>query len=347
MFFRFLFTFGLLALLFVGGLAILAFLLTRLFDGGGETAVLVWIGGCSLSLALPIVAIILAGRTFRGIASPLGDMTAAADELAKGDLSVRVPEGGTGEFNRLARTFNNMAAELELADQTRRNLTADVAHELRNPLHILQGNLEGLIEGVYEPDPEQYNAMLDEVRALSRLVEDLLTLSRAETGDLALVLETVQITDLLADVETSFSGLAASAGVTLQRSGGTGLAIHADAGRLDQVLSNLVINALRYTQPGGAITLAAEPTPDGLRLRVSDTGAGIPPEDLPFIFDRFWRGDPSRSHTKGAGAGLGLAIARQLVQAHEGLIHVESEPGQGTTFTIDLPDSGIENKPTE
>jgi signal transduction histidine kinase len=312
-------------------------------------------------LALPLLAVGLAVRAFRGIARPLADVMAATDAVAEGDLSVRVPVHGRGEFDRLAESFNRMIEELERADQQRRNLTADVAHELRTPLHIIQGNLEGILDDVYEPTEEHIGATLDETRLLARLVDDLRTLSLAESGQLPLVWEPVDVIELLADVGTSFSGQAEAAGIDLrvEASGDPStMTVIADVGRLDQVLGNLIANALRHTPPGGTITLRAEPVlspstllgidsaegpvHDGVRIIVRDTGEGIPAGDLPYIFDRFWRGDRSRSHASGAGSGLGLAIARQLVWAHGGRIGVESEPGQGTAFTIELPASGEE-----
>jgi signal transduction histidine kinase len=303
---------------------------------------LVWMGGCGLSLALPLLAGALALRIYRGVATPLSDVMSAADAVAEGDLSARVPTStrGPGDFRRLARSFNRMVEELERADQQRRNLTADVAHELRTPLHIIQGNLEGILDQVYEPTPEHIDATLDETRALARLVEDLRTLSLAEAGQLPLVRELVDIPELLTDVQTSFSGQAEAAGLGLRvetAQDAPAATVLADVGRLDQVLSNLVANALRYTPAGGTITLRAEGNRETVHITVSDTGEGIPAEDLPFIFDRFWRGDRSRSRLAGAGSGLGLAIARQLVQAHGGRIHAESELGQGTTITIELP----------
>jgi len=316
-----------------------AFLLSRLFEGGGRMAALVWIGGCGLSLALPLLAGIIAMRAFRDIATPLADVMTAADAVAAGDLSVRVemPARGPGEFGRLAESFNRMAEELEQADQRRRNLTADVAHELRTPLHIIQGNLEGILDDVYEPTSEHITATLDETHLLARLVEDLRTLSLAEAGQLPLEWEAVDVAELLTDLSTSFGGQTEAAGLDLRvEIEGELPTITGDVGRLNQVLGNLMGNALRHTPPGGIITLRAERSDGDVRIIVQDTGEGIPAEDLPYVFDRFWRGDRARSHAGGAGSGLGLAIARQLVQAHGGAIRVESEPGQGTTFIIEL-----------
>jgi signal transduction histidine kinase len=296
---------------------------------------MMWLAGCALSAAFPLLAVLIAMRSFTRVANPLARVMAAADAVAEGDFSIRVPVYGPGEFSRLARSFNRMVAELERSDQLRRSLTADVAHELRTPLHIIQGNLEGLLDGLYQPMPEQLNLLLEETRQLARLVEDLRTLSLAEAGQLPLEREAVDVGELLADVVTSFSGQAEAAGVDLHvegRAGSAPLIVQGDAGRLDQVLSNLVANALRHTSPGGRITLRAKASQDGVRIQVTDNGSGISPEDLTNIFDRFWRGDRSRD-----GSGLGLAIARQLVQAHGGKIAVESQVGQGTTFTIDLP----------
>jgi two-component system OmpR family sensor kinase/two-component system sensor histidine kinase BaeS len=230
-----------------------------------------------------------------------------------------------------------MVDELASADQQRRNMTADVAHELRTPIHILRGNLEGLLDGVYEATPTQIESMLDEIRLLSRLVDDLQTISLAEAGQLPLHFEEVNIAELLADVQTGFSGQAEELGVNLTVTvEDVDLTVNADAGRLDQVLGNLVGNALRYAPAESCLRLEAESSPMGVRLRICDEGQGIPPEDIPFIFDRFYRAEKSRSREEG-GSGLGLAIARQLIQLHNGEIGVESEVGKGTTFIVDLP----------
>jgi signal transduction histidine kinase len=295
---------------------------------------------CGLPLLLIVVVVAIGSLVFRNLGTPLVKIMAAADAVAEGDLSTRVDEAGPGEFRRMARSFNRMTAELERADQQRRNLTADVAHELRTPLHILQGNLEGLQDGVYQPAPERIAAMLDETQKLNRLVDDLQTLSLAETGQLTLRLEMVDIPELLTDIATSFSGQVESAGIDLSvESVGkpAALIVDGDMERLDQVLTNLLSNALLHTPEGGSILLKAQAIPDVVRIQVSDTGTGILADDLPYIFDRFWRGDKSRQRRSGAGSGLGLAIVKQFVSAHGGRISVESQPGSGTTFTIDLP----------
>lgn len=317
------------------------FVVLRAIEGSGPLTRLVWMAGCALSLAFPLMVAGATALAFREIGSPLSSIMAAIDAVADGDLAVHIPEGAPGEFGRMARSFNRMTAELSHAEQQRRNLTADVAHELRTPLHIIQGNLEGLLDGVYEPTHEHITATLDETRLLSRLVTDLQTLSLAEAGQLPLHRQWIEAADLLADVATSFGGQAAEAGIDIrvEADPDTGR-VFVDADRIDQVLSNLVANALRHTPAGGYITLAAHPLTEGVRLTVKDTGPGIAPEDLPFIFDRFWRGDRSRARHVGTGSGLGLAIARQLVQAHGGRIEVESQTGQGTVFIIELFEEG-------
>ncbi|MEA3336332.1 MAG: ATP-binding protein [Chloroflexota bacterium] len=336
-----------MSILFLGGMAALAFLFTRLFGGGDQVAILVWLSACGLALILPLVGILFASTAFRRYATPLTDVMAAADAVAAGDLSARVSETGPGEFGQLARSFNHMAEELEQENQRRRNLTADVAHELRTPLQIIQGNLEGILDGIYEPTDEHVGATLEETRALARLVQDLRTLSLAESGELPMAWQDVEVGELLEDVRTSFVGQAEAAGVDIEvvTHPGTSdsidsLRIMADEGRLNQALSNLLSNALRHTPAGGKIILEAMATPAAVSIRITDTGEGILPENLPYIFDRFWRADPSRSHSSGAGSGLGLAITRQLVQAHRGQISVTSRAGEGTTFLIELPADG-------
>jgi signal transduction histidine kinase len=340
LFLRFAGIFGLMALLILGGLAILAWLITQGLTGDRQMPAFIWVGGVLLGVALPMVGWGIAGHAFQDIARPLADLMDAADAVATGDLHVHVSEESPGDFGRLAQTFNRMARELERAEEQRRNLTADVAHELRTPLHIIQGNLEGLLDGVYQPTTEHINAILDETRWLSRLIDDLRLLSVAESGQLVLHKEVIVVDELLDDISTSFSGQAEAVGIRMciaKNDQMKGVTVTADVGRLYQILGNLVVNALRYTPPGGTITLQGERVLGFVRLSVCDTGQGIAPEVLPSIFDRFWRGDPARSHTEGVSGGLGLAIARQLVLAHGGRIEVRSQPGHGATFIVLLP----------
>jgi two-component system sensor histidine kinase BaeS len=342
-FVRFIATLIVIIVLITGTIALLSRLFSSIYGGEYSGSLQVWLSTCGLTLALPILALAIGARVFRSYAIPLADIMDAAEAVASGNLDVRVKERGSREFQQLATSFNRMTEELARTDQQRRNLTADVAHELRTPLHIIQGNLEGILDGVYAPTPEHIEATLQETRTLARLVDDLRTLSLAESGQLPLHPEVVDVHDLLADVATSFSPQAESAGVRLciETVANGPLTLHGDPGRLDQILSNLVSNALRHTPSGGTITLGATPLQsaagDQIQLTVADTGEGIAAEDLPFIFDRFWRGDRARTHTGGAGSGLGLAITAQLVKAHDGTIAVASEPGNGTTFTVTLP----------
>ncbi|SBU01546.1 putative Histidine kinase [Candidatus Promineifilum breve] len=320
------------AILLLVGLIMLA---VRFSGSSIGTAELTLIAAC---VAVPFLfgILMVGGFAFSRLGSPLADLMAAADAVAAGDLSARVPERGRGNMARLAARFNRMTAELERAEQTRRNLTADVAHELRTPLHILQGNLEGVLDGVYQPSDDHIAAMLDETRLLARLVDELQTLSLAEAGELPLHRRALPAADLLADVAARFAPAAADTGVALEViDAGAALAVTVDPDRLDQALSNLVGNALRHTPAGGRVTLSAQKAPSGVEIIVSDSGAGIDPADLPFIFDRFWRGD--RARTRGSGAGLGLPIARRLVEAHGGRIIANSAPGVGTTMTVWLP----------
>ncbi len=339
-FFRFLFSFGMLAVLSVlfFGIPFAIFV----FDPPGPTYLHATIRGvtCLASLFFMIVLFLASRRVFTRIAAPLGEVMDAADAVAGGDLSARVPESGGAAFRQLTRSFNRMAEELEQADEKRRNLTADVAHELRNPLHVIQGNLEGILDGVYDPTPEHIRSMLDESKLLSRLVDDLQTLSLAEAGQLHLELENVLLAELLEDVQTSFSGQADETGVVLDvfvPTGAEQASVTGDYERLQQALGNLVSNALRHTSPGGRIALEMSLVENGVCLAVQDNGQGIPAEDLPHIFDRFWKGDKARTRQAGSGSGLGLAITRQLIRAHGGTITVDSQPGEGARFTISLP----------
>jgi signal transduction histidine kinase len=223
------------------------------------------------------------------------------------------------------RTVGRVGRVFAEQDRLRRQLLADVAHELRTPLAILQGRIEGMLDGVYPRDESHLAELLDETRHLSRLVEDLGTLARAEAGALELRRETVDLGDLVRDVTAALPRpVAVVAPADLPT-------VEADPVRLRQVLLNLLANALRHTPPEGTVAVEIEPQPQRLLLRVRDSGSGIAPEDLPRVFERFQKGSDS------GGSGLGLAIARKLVLAHDGTIAIESQPGQGTVVTVSLP----------
>lgn len=325
-------------LLFIGGTAAFLYLIFSEYTGVKNW----WLLFCGAPIIVVIIAFVILFNLYRRFGKPLERIFNAIDSVAEGNLNVRVPENDSDMYSELIKRFNHMIGELERAEQQRRNLTADIAHELRTPLHIIQGNLEGIIDGVYQPTPEHINNTLEETRLLSRLVNDLQTLSLAETGQLPLHPTRFLLADLTADLTSSFSAQAAAQGIHLTSAiEDPGLEITADYDRLNQVLSNLVSNALHHTPPGGRVTIEAESTVGekrSVRIQVKDTGTGIASEDIPFIFDRFWRGDKSRSDR--VHSGLGLAITKQLIQAHGGEISVQSDglPGKGTTFIIELPE---------
>ena len=322
---------------FVGGGAALLYFVFSKYTGVQN----IWLLVCGAPVALIVLLVFILFNLYTRFGKPLEQLFNAINKVEEGNLSVRVPENKSDMFSDLIKRFNKMVGELERAEQQRRNLTADVAHELRTPLHIIQGNLEGIIDGVYQPTPEHINNTLEETQLLSRLVNDLQTLSLAETGQLPLHPTRFLLADLIADLTTSFASQAASQGVDLtSASADPALELTADYDRLNQVLSNLVSNALRHTPSGGRVVIETGSMTGekrSVRIQVKDTGTGIASEDIPFIFDRFWRGDRSRSDR--LHSGLGLAITKQLVQAHGGEISGQSNgvPGQGTTFIIDLP----------
>ncbi len=279
-----------------------------------------------------IGGVIMAGRLLRRATAPVGDVMEAAAKVADGDYGVRVAESGPQEVRALARSFNTMTSRLQTNDEQRRALLADVTHELRTPLTVIQGNLEGMLDGIYPPDQTHLESTLDETRVLARLIDDLRTLSLAESGALKLQRETVDLRDLIHEAIAAFQSSADSAGVQLRVDTQADLPqLEADPLRLRQVLSNLIANALRYTSRGGQIQVRAiVAPPDRVTVSVSDTGRGIAPDDLPHIFDRFYKSSDSR------GTGLGLAIAKNLVIAHGGDISAQSTPGQGTTISFTL-----------
>jgi len=329
-------------LLFFGGAAAILYLIFSEYSGIRN----IWLLVCGAPFAVVVLVIFTIFTLYTRYGKPVEEIINAIDSIAEGNLAVRVPDDDSPQFNEIIKRFNKMVGELERAEQQRRNLTADIAHELRTPLHIIQGNLEGIQDGVYKPTPEHINNTLDETKLLARLVNDLQILSLAETGQLPLHPTHFLLADLIHDLTSSFSSQAASQSIDLTTSvADSTQEITADYDRLNQVLSNLISNALRHTPEGGTISIETESGSSkerSVRIQVKDTGSGIASDDLPFIFDRFWRGDKSRSER--THSGLGLAIAKQLIHAHGGTIDAQSDglPGKGTVFTIELPQGAIE-----
>ena len=307
----------------VVGLMMLASAIGALAEGGPP-------GGFLLVLVL-IGVLVVMGRGLRRTAAAIGDVMAAADKVAEGDYAARVPVPAKGEVAGLARSFNAMATRLEVDAAQRRALFADVAHELRTPLSVVRGNVEGMLDGVYPRDDERLETLLDETAVMTRLLEDLRTLSLAESGVLPLHKEPTEVAGLVDDLLTAFEPRAAAAGIALTAEVGAMPPVSLDPVRIRQTLENLLANALRHTPRGGKVWLEARRTGMAVCFAVADTGHGIPPEHLPHVFDRFWKSADS------GGSGLGLAIARGLVEAHGGEIRAESTPGRGTMVRFDLP----------
>jgi signal transduction histidine kinase len=295
---------------------------------------LLWRVPIIAALVFAVFILVIAGRALRRAAAPVGELMEAAGRIEAGDYSARVGERGPREVRALVRAFNAMAARLEMNDEQRRNLLADVTHELRTPLTVIQGNLEGLLDGVYPRDDAHLAMLLDETRVFSRLVEDLRTLAQAEGGTLKLQREMTDLSVLVGETVASFATQADEAGVSLRTEVGNNVpALYIDPVRIRAVLSNLIVNALRYTPREGDIRVRADldTTRQCVRVAVTDTGKGIPADILPHIFDRFYKSSDS------GGSGLGLAIARHLVNAHGGDMTAESAPGSGATISFTLP----------
>jgi len=293
-------------------------------------------------LVAGLVAILLGLLLTRTVVKPLQTLRDAARRIGSRDLAYRVPVTSDDDVGELARQFNDMAAALERDEELRRRMMADIAHELRTPLTVIQGQVEALQDGVFELVPANIAPIHDQVIILSRLVNDLRDLALAEAGRLPLEFGQVDIGGLITRVVASFQSQAQARRIALRVDGEVALPpVCADAQRLGQVLANLLSNALRHTPEGGSIEVKTWGEEGAVCFSVSDTGPGIEAADLPFIFERFYRGDRSRSRTEG-GAGLGLAIARQIVDAHGGQISVQSPPQQGARFTVRLPAGGCD-----
>lgn len=311
----------------------LAFLL---IFGVGVGTLLVW--ALSQSWIGAIVAVIVAVGVFvvigslRRAAAPAADLVAAAARVEAGDYSGRLAELGPREIRAVTRAFNAMNARLEESDEQRRRLLADLSHELRTPLSVIQGNLEGLIDGVYPADAAHLAPILEETHVLERLIEDLRTLALAEAGRLGLRREPTDLGALLRDIAAAFAAPAKAAGVVLavNVSGDLG-SMEVDPARIREVMANLLTNALRHTPRDGRIEIVAQGAAGGASVSVTDTGSGIASEVLPHVFDRFYRAGDS------AGSGLGLPIARSLVAAHGGEMSASSGPTGGASIVFTVP----------
>jgi len=283
------------------------------------------------------IALLITYFLSRRISAPIKVLATTARKLGQGDLSQRVSVKEKGEIGELAQSFNSMGSELEKAEKLRRNMVADTAHELRTPLTNIRGYLEALQDGLKEPNADMIRSIDEEAAILLRLVNDLQELSLAEAGELKLNFQPENVAGVVEQAVAAARAPAAKKQVTLTSQVTSTLpTVNIDRQRIGQVLRNLLDNAIAHTQAGGSIMVAAEQQASGVKISVSDTGEGIPPEDLPNIFERFYRVDKSRTRASG-GSGLGLTITKRLVEAHGGTIEVQSEAGRGSCFSFTLP----------
>jgi len=294
----------------------------------------IWAGTGVAALFGVLLALWLAHRMVR----PVADLTVAARVIARGGTPPPVPVRGQDEITELARAFNRMTERLAADEEQRRRLFAGVAHELRTPLSVIQGTLEGMLDRVLEPSPERIATLHSQSLLLARLITDLRDLSLAQAGQLRLNFQAIDAGPVVRETLEALAPLAEERSVVLRVDVPRALPrIDADPDRLRQIVQNLVENAVRFTPPGGTVrvTMGADDV-DGVRLAVSDTGVGIDAADLPYIFRHFYRADQSRARSSG-GTGLGLAIVKSLVEAHGGRVAVDSAVGRGSTFTVTFP----------
>ncbi len=325
-------------LAFVGLVGILRFILTPFVSSPGHPA----FGRPAFIVAFGFVGFILlifafgwGVRSWRRMSTPLDDLLQASHRVAEGDYSVRVEEKGPPEIHTLIRGFNAMAEGLQTSDAQRRNMLADVSHELRTPITVIQGNVEGILDGLYPADEARLQSIIEETQILSRLVDDLRTLALAESGALHLKREPTNLAGLIRDAVPELQAQAQEKEIKVELALENGEEANVDPQRIHEVLTNLLSNALRYTPRGGEIHVrlaeAAAGAGRNVTISVEDNGPGIEPADLPHVFERFYKSSDS------GGMGLGLSIARYLVEAHGGKIWAESEVGRGTKISFSLP----------
>lgn len=289
------------------------------------------------SLGSALFALLLGILLAWSLTRPIQELIHATQTISRGSLGGQVPVRGRDELSRLAASFNNMSSDLERSTRARRQMTADIAHELRTPLSLIIGQAEAVHDGVLPASLENFEIIREEADRLEKLVEDLRTLSLADAGELSINRQPMQPGRLLEEVTSMFQRQLAQKDIRLDLDVKPGLpSLNVDPGRMTQVFTNILDNALRYTPQGGSLHLSAAQAPDGVTLSVTDSGPGLPEAELERIFDRLYRADPSRQHGNG-GSGLGLAIARSIVELHGGHITARSQEGQGLTVQVWLP----------
>ena len=284
-----------------------------------------------VAVVIGLAALAGTGFAYRRLAGPVGDLLEAADRVGAGQYDQRVAPRGPREVQSLMRTFNDMSGRLEAADSARRQFLADVTHELRTPLAVLQSGIEAQLDGIHPRDDAHLTSLLDETHVLTRVVEDLHTLALAGAGRLTLHRESIDAATAVSDALAAHAAGALARGVTMAADSDCSTTVDADPVRLQQILGNLVSNAVRHTPSGGTVTITVEPQPGRVGFTVADTGPGFPADALPGLFDRFTKSEGS------AGSGLGLAIARDLVLAHGGTIEAANQPGGGAVVSFRLP----------
>ena len=316
----------------IGSLIITSFSLSTRLGFAGRILLPIGVISIILALFLVVVAILL----LRRFVNPLADVIYAAGAVSNGKLDTRISSKGQQDLRSLSDSFNEMASALERNDRERREMFADIAHELRTPLSIIRGRLEGIVDGIYSADGSQVSMALEQTYLLERLVDDLRLLTLAETRELPFEIRQVDLHQLAQHTLDLFSAEAREKNISLSLENGSGnFQVALDPQRTEQVIGNLVGNALRYIPAGGKIWLVLEETENSVRLFVNDNGLGVPQEDLPYLFDRFWRKEKSRTRASG-GTGLGLAIAKQLVEAQGGTIEARNLPEGGLQVVVEL-----------